>query len=38
MFNPIAQPVMDIGIPTKAKAETKIHPLTVEAKTRKCSI
>ena len=39
IFNPIAEPVIPIGIPSKeAKAETEIHPVIVEAKMRKCSI
>ena len=38
IFNPIAELVIAIGIPTKeVKAETEIHPLTVEAKISKCS-
>ena len=39
MFNPVAELVTSIGIPSKdAKAEIEIHPVIVEAKTRKCSI
>ena len=39
IFNPIAELVISIGIPTKeAKAEMETHPVTVEAKIRKCSI
>ena len=39
IFNPIAELVINIGIPSKeAKAETEIHPVIVEAKIRKCSI
>ena len=38
-FNPIAQLVLPIGIPSKeAKAEIEIHPVIVETKIRKCSI
>ena len=39
LFNPIAELVIPIGIPTKeAKAEMEIHPVTVEIKISKCSI
>ena len=39
IFNPIAELVIPIGIPSKeAKAEIEIHPVIVEAKIRKCSI
>ena len=39
IFNPIAEIVIPIGIPTKeAKADVEIHPVIAEAKTRKCSI
>ena len=39
IFNPIAELVIPIGIPTKeAKAEIEIHPVIVEVKIRKCSI
>ena len=39
IFNPIAELVIPIGIPTKeAKAEMETHPVIVEAKIRKCSI
>ena len=35
-FNPIAELVIPIGIPSKeAKAEMEIHPITVETKIRK---
>ena len=38
-FNPIAELVIPIGIPIKkAKAETEIHPVMVEAKIRTCSV
>ena len=38
MFNPTAELVIPIGIPSKeAKAETEIHPVVAEAKIRKCS-
>ena len=36
IFNPIAELVIPIGIPSKeAKAEMEIHPITVETKIRK---
>ena len=39
IFNPIAELVIPIGAPNKEeKAEIAIHPETVEAKIRKCSI
>ena len=39
IFNPIAELVISIGIPTKeTKAEIEIHPVIVEAKIRMCSI
>ena len=39
IFNPIAEIIIPIGIPTKeAKSEIEIHPVIVEAKIRKCSI
>ena len=39
IFNPIAELVIPIGIPSKeAKAEFIIYPVVVEAKIRKCSI
>ena len=39
IFNPIAELVFPIGIPSKeAKAEIEIHPVIVEAKIRRCSI
>ena len=39
MFNPIAELVIPIRIPSKKKkADIEIHPLTTEVKTRKCSI
>ena len=38
-FNPIPELVIPIVIPTKeAKAKIEIHPVTAEAKIRKCSI
>ena len=39
IFNPIAELVFPIGIPSKeAKAEIEIHPVIAEAKIRKRSI
>ena len=39
IFNPIAELVIPLGIPNKeTKAEIEIHPVTAEAKIRKCSI
>ena len=39
IFNPIAEYVIPIGIPSKeAKAEIKTHPVNERAKIRKCSI
>ena len=39
IFNQIAEPVFCTRIPSKeAKAEIEIHPVTTEAKIRKCSI
>ena len=38
-FNPTAELVITIGIPTKEeKAEMETHPVTAEPKIRKCSI
>ena len=38
-FNPISELIIPLGIPSKeAKADIEKHPLTVEAKIRKCSI
>ena len=38
-FNPIAKLVISIGIESKeATVEFQIHPVTTEAKVRKCSI
>ena len=38
-FNPIAEVVIPIGIPTKeAKSGMETHPVIVEPKIRKCSI
>ena len=38
-FNPIAELVLPIGIPSKEeKADIEIHPVIVETKIRKCSI
>ena len=38
-FNPIAELVIPIGIPSKeAKTEIEIHPVTAEATIRKCSM
>ena len=38
-FNPIAEIMIPIGIPTKeAKTEIEIYPVIVEPKIRKCSI
>ena len=38
-FNPTAELVIPKGIPTKeGKAEIEIHPETLEAKIKKCSI
>ena len=37
MFNPIAELLIPLGIPSKeAKAEIEIDPVTVETKIRKC--
>ena len=37
IFNPISELAIPIGIPSKdAKAEIEIHPVTAEAKIRKC--
>ena len=39
MFNPTAELLIPIGIPTKeAKAEIEIHPVIVDTKIGKCSI
>ena len=39
VFNLIAQLVIPIRIPSKeAKAEIEMHPVTAEAKVRKCSM
>ena len=39
IFNPIAELVIPIGIPTKkAKTEMEMHPVTVEIYISKCSI
>ena len=39
MFNPIAELVISVGIPSKeAKLEIEIHPVVFEAKVRKCTI
>ena len=39
IFNPIAELVIPKRIPTKeAKSEMEIHPVTAEAKIKKCSI
>ena len=39
VFNPIAELVILIVIPSKeAKAEIQMHPVTAEAKIRKCLI
>ena len=39
IFNPTAELLMLIGIPTKEKtAEIEIHPVTTEAKISNCSI
>ena len=39
VFNPIADLVIPIGIPSKeTKTEIEIHPVIVEAKIRTCSI
>ena len=39
IFNPTAELVITIGIPTKeGKAEMETHPVTAEPKVRKCSI
>ena len=38
IFNPIAELVFPIGIPTKEeKAEIETHPVTVETKISRCS-
>ena len=38
IFNPVAQLVIPMGIPTKeSKAKMEIHPVNVEAKIRKCA-
>ena len=39
IFNPIAELIIPIGIPTKeAKEEMETHPVIAEAKIRKCSV
>ena len=39
IFNPIAELVITIGIPTKeGKAEMETHPVTAETEIRKCSM
>ena len=39
IFNPIAELVILMGIPSKeTKEDIEIHPVIVEAKIRKCSI
>ena len=39
IFNPIAELVIPIGIPTKkAKVQMEIDPVILELKIRKCSI
>ena len=39
IFNPIAELIIHIGIPTKeAEAEMETHPVTVQIKISKCSI
>ena len=39
IFNPIAELIIPIGIPTKkARAEMETHPVIVEIKVSKCSI
>ena len=39
IYNPIAELIIPIGIPTKkAKAEIEMHPVTVEINISKCSI
>ena len=39
IFNPIAELVISIGIPTKeTKAEIEMHPVISENKIRKCSV
>ena len=39
IFNPIAELIIPIGIPTKeSKAEMEMHPVTVQIKISKCSI
>ena len=39
IFNPIGEPVIPIGIPSKeAKAEIEINAVIAEAKIRNCSI
>ena len=39
IFNPIAELIIPIGIPTKeTKAEMGMHPVTVELGVSKCSI
>ena len=39
IFNPVAELVIPIGIPSKeAKAEIKMHPVTLETKIKECLI
>ena len=39
IFNPTAKLVIPKGMPTnEAKAETKIHPVTVDAKISRCLV
>ena len=39
IVNPFVKLVIRIGIPSKeAKVETEIHPVTAEARMRKCSV
>ena len=39
IFNPIAELIISIGIPTKeVEAEMEMHPVTVESSISKCSV
>ena len=39
IFNPIAELIIPIGIPTKeVEAEMEMHPVTVESNISKCSL
>ena len=39
IFNPIAELIIPIGIPTKeVEAEMEMHPVTVESSISKCSV